>query len=338
MDVTDIQNFVINFTAIVWEALPFIVIGALIAGILEELLPQEAIAKILPKHFLPAVLLGGVLGLIFPMCECGIVVVMRRLLKKGLPLSCCVSYMLAGPILNIVVIMSTWYAFSPHMVGVEQTSLGWPMILIRCGMGFLVAVTTGMIVHFVQARSQDSLTTVKVPAAPAKELSMISETGEDPAKLPKKPLMARINNITETALHDFMDIMVFLIIGSALAAIIKTNPAWITQVEQLSRDNPFLAIPIMMFLAVLLCLCSEADAFLAASFVGMSISAKSAFLVLGPMFDFKLLLMYTRVFKLKLILTIVVCTSLQVLIYSTLLHFVYNPTVIGAPTAVESAQ
>jgi uncharacterized membrane protein YraQ (UPF0718 family) len=86
----------------------------------------------------------------------------------------------------------------------------------------------------------------------------------------------------------------------------------------------------MMGMAVLLCLCSEADAFLAASFTGMSVSAKIAFLVLGPMLDLKLLLMYTRVFKVKLIATIVTCTIIQVLIYSTIIHFVYNPTVPGA--------
>ncbi len=325
MEVTDIQNFVINFTAIVWEALPFIVLGAVIAGFLEELLPQEAIGKILPKHFVPAVIIGGMLGLIFPMCECGIVVVMRRLLRKGLPLSCCVSYMLAGPIVNVIVIMSTWVAFAPHKVGLEQTSLGMPMVLLRCGMGFLVACVTGMIVHWVQSRSKTSLTTVTVPP-PTPTISL------DMAPAPKPSLWLRINNITSTALHDFMDIMVFLIIGSALAAVIKTNPTWITHVESLSRDNPFLAIPVMMLLAVLLCLCSEADAFLAASFVGMSVSAKMAFLVLGPMLDLKLLLMYTRVFRKKLILTIVACTVVQVGLYSTILHFVYNPVAIGAPT------
>ena len=330
MEVTDIQNFVINFTAIVWEALPFIVLGAIIAGILEELLPQEAIAKILPKHFVPAVIIGALLGLVFPMCECGIVVVMRRLLRKGLPLSCCVSYMLAGPIVNVIVIMSTWVAFAPHKVGIEQTSLGMPMVLLRCGMGFLVACVTGMIVHWVQSRSTTSLTTVTVPP-PKSTLSL------DMAPLPKASTWQRINNITSTALHDFMDIMVFLIIGSALAAIIKTNPTWIIQVESHSRENPFLAIPVMMLLAVLLSLCSEADAFLAASFVGMSVSAKMAFLVLGPMLDLKLLLMYTRVFRKKLILTIVACTVVQVGLYSTILHFAYNPVAIGAPTTVAPA-
>ena len=62
----------------------------------------------------------GLLGLIFPMCECGIVVVMRRLLRKGLPLSCCIAYMLAGPIINLVVIFSTWVACRDHKIAPEM--------------------------------------------------------------------------------------------------------------------------------------------------------------------------------------------------------------------------
>src|SRR5437763_63655 len=74
----------------------------------------EALEKRVPTKLVRvlAILLGGLLGLVFPMCECGIVPVMRRLLRKGLPLSCCVCYMLAGPIINVVVISSTYAAFS----------------------------------------------------------------------------------------------------------------------------------------------------------------------------------------------------------------------------------
>jgi len=334
-----INNFVINFTAIVWEALPFIVLGALIAGILEELLPQEAISKILPKHFLPATIIGGLLGLVFPMCECGIVVVMRRLLRKGLPLSSCVSYMLAGPILNVIVIASTWYAFKEFKVGENQHSLGLPMVGLRCGIGFLVAVTTGVVVHFVQKSStKPLLTPLAMPDVPKTKpkLSLnVIDSPAPPQEKKKKSLVQRMNNISATALRDFMDITVFLIIGSALAAYVKSNPEWIRSIEVLSQQQPYLAIPAMMLLAVLLCLCSEADAFLAASFSGMSVSAKVAFLVLGPMFDLKLLLMYTQVFRVRLIATIVACTCIQVAAYSFLVHQVYNPSVYGTAAAAK---
>src|SRR5436190_4310070 len=84
-----IQDFIICFTSILYEAMPFIVLGAVIAGILEEVVPQQLIARIVPKNKYLAIGMSALLGLIFPMCECGIVPVMRRLLRKGLPLSCC---------------------------------------------------------------------------------------------------------------------------------------------------------------------------------------------------------------------------------------------------------
>ena len=310
MTVVDIQFFVRLFTSVVWEAMPFIVLGALIAGILEEFLPQQLIGKIMPKHALPAVVIGSLLGLVFPMCECGIVVVMRRLLRKGLPLSCCIAYMLCGPIINVVVLMSTWVAFVGHGYGAE-------MVILRAGMGFVVACVTGLIVHVVYRKYGNSLLTPLATPPAAVALGM----ADDDAKPAKKPFVQRLGNIAQTSLHDFVDIMVFLILGSLLAAIVKL---YVTpeQVETLSRDQPYLAIPLMMLLAVLMCLCSEADAFVAASFKEAAFTAKLAFLVLGPMFDLKLLLMFTRVFRPKLIAVIVVCTVSQVLVYCMILHSV----------------
>ncbi len=335
-----ILDYVLNFLGIVWEALPFIILGALIAGILEEMLPQQALANLLPKNAFLAILVGGVLGLIFPMCECGIVVVMRRLLRKGLPLSCCVAYMLAGPIVNLIVLGSTFVAFKDHTT-IEGTSLGWPMVFLRAGLGFIVAVATAGVVHVLakKAKPGELLTdkaTGDAAQAHAKPTLSLNVVDTPVAPEPKKPWVKRLNNITNTALKDFIDITVFLILGSALAALVRADPNLVGNLEDLSQKNPILAIPLMMIMALLLCLCSEADAFLAASFKGMSISAKLAFLVFGPMLDLKLLLMYTRVFKLKLILTIVASVTVFTLIVCTAVHFVYRPQVQGQ-TVVESA-
>ena len=88
--------------AVVWEAFPFVVLGAIVAGMLEEFVPQQWITRKMPKNKILGIAMGCLLGLLFPMCECGIVPVMRRLLRKGVPLGTCVAYMLAGPIINPV--------------------------------------------------------------------------------------------------------------------------------------------------------------------------------------------------------------------------------------------
>ena len=317
MFVNQIQTFVNLFTSIVWEAMPFIVLGAILAGILEEFLPQSLITKILPKSPIIAVVAGGLLGLIFPMCECGIVVVMRRLLKKGLPLSCCIAYMLAGPIVNVIVLTSTLVAFQGHkLLPTEPNGAGtlapW-MVLMRGGLGFAIAAITGLVVY---ARAGDGRRLLSDKALPdeGRSLDMV-ETAK-----PRKPFAQRIDLIARTALHDFSDIMRFLILGAFLAAMVKLFVAP-QQVEAFSQDYPYLSIPAMMILAVLMCLCSEADAFVAASFTQASISSKLSFLVLGPMLDLKLLLMYTRIFKPKLIAMIVTCTVSLTLLFSLGVHF-----------------
>ena len=321
---TEIQDFVVTFTSILWEAMPFIVLGAVVAGVLEEVLPQELMGRIAPKSAVPAAILGGLLGLVFPMCECGIVVVMRRLLRKGLPLACCISYMLAGPILNVVVILSTYVAFG----GLKQERMAYEMVALRCGLGFVVAVVTGCVVHFLEKKhgAAKLLTAVAAPPAPVKgglSLGLVEDAPEPPK--PRQPLFTRLGNISQTALHDFLDITVFLILGATLAALAKLyiDP---NEIVRISQERPLQAIPLMMALAVVMCLCSEADAFVAASFRDMTASSQLAFLVLGPMLDLKLLLMYTRVFKPRLIAVIVTCTVTQVLAYSLIVHTLYTPT------------
>ena len=330
----DVFDFVLTFISIIWEAFPFVVLGAVVAGVLEEVVPQQALAKLIPHNRLLAVVVGALLGLVFPMCECGIVPVMRRLLRKGLPLGTCVAYMLAGPIINLVVISSTYVAFGPHGIGHE-------MVAIRVGLGFLVAVSTAMIVQAQYAVHGSKLLT---PLAAPQEKAAIAPVAEDERPVhpsqnragESKPLFQRMANISETALHDFIDIMVFLTLGACMAALVKGQ--FSTQdVESISKGFPAVTILGMMVAAIVMCLCSEADAFVAASFTTLHPSAKIAFLVLGPMFDFKLLLMFTRVFRRRVIITIFVSVFVQVFVYSMAVHYLW-PYIVTPVAVVEGGQ
>ena len=315
-------DFVLTFVSIIWEAFPFVVLGAIIAGILEEVVPQQAIAKIIPKNKYLAIGIGAVLGLVFPMCECGIVPVMRRLLRKGLPLGTCIAYMLAGPIINVIVISSTAVAFKAYGIGTQ-------MVALRVGLGFIVAVVTASIVQAQYRKYGNKLLTPLAAPQPART-NDTAETNGQPQIHPSeqragesRPIAQRIANISETALHDFIDIMVFLTLGACLAALAK---GYFTpdMIENISQGYPGLTILGMMVMAVVMCLCSEADAFVAASFTTLHPSAKIAFLVLGPMFDFKLLMMFTRVFRRRLIVTIILAVSIQVFFYSLAVHYLWR--------------
>lgn len=301
-----------DFISIIYEALPFIVLGVFLAGLLEEFVPQQAIAKIVPRNKVLAISIGALLGLVFPMCECGIIVVMKRLLRKGLPLSVCVAYMLAGPVINVVVIGSTYVAFSSYNVEGKNDVLGgpWGVVAWRVGLSYLVAIVTALIVDWQWQRHGKRL------LHPSILHGLNAGAADDGVLVARRTWNERVNNITQTALHDFVDIMAFLVLGSVLAAfgkfIIKES-----NVQEWLQSTPGVAILLMMGIAVLFCLCSEADAFVASNFpLFWPDASKLAFLVLGPMLDFKLLLMFTRVYRARLIYTIVISLVIQVFAYT----------------------
>jgi uncharacterized membrane protein YraQ (UPF0718 family) len=320
-----VKDFISVFLSIVWEAFPFIVLGSVIAGFLEEFVPQRLISRILPRNRLVSIPIGALLGLVFPMCECGIIPVMRRLLRKGLPLSCCVAYLLAGPVINVVVLLSTYAAFSGANIPVGSARLvpqmpGWMMVSMRAGLAFLVAIGTALIVERRYRRYGNSLL-MPLAMPPSSDKLKPEAAGEVEEERPG--LLRRMGNVSETALHDFTDILVFLIIGALLSASVRM---WLTQdmIAEWSSSWPLLPILIMMGLAILLCLCSEADAFVAASYLTLQPAAKLAFLVLGPMMDIKLYVLYTRVFRPRLIWTIFPAVAVQVFLYCSLVYFVWK--------------
>ena len=148
------QNFWFSLLALVFEGVPFILLGSLISGVIGSFVPARTITSLLPRSRFPAILVSGLLGVIFPVCDCGIVPIVRRLLKKGVPLSCAITYMLASPIVNPLVIFSTVVAFQGQA---PLLNAG-----LRIGFGYFIAMTIGLIVSSLRAESilrKESVTT-----------------------------------------------------------------------------------------------------------------------------------------------------------------------------------
>jgi hypothetical protein len=145
-------------------------------------------------------------------------------------------------------------------------------------------------------------------------------------ELQRKTVLQRLISISGTALRDIIDILAFLILGAMLAAFFQTFGV-VQYVPELS-SNPLVSIPLMMLLAVLMCLCSEADAFVAANMILIPLGGKISFLVLGPMLDLKLYMMYTRVFRSRLIWTIIPTVVICVFLLSVLAQFI-GPWLFG---------
>lgn len=286
----NIDDFAFSFLSVLFEGVPFLLLGSLISGLVDVFVSSERMQKMLPKNPAASIFTGGLLGLIFPMCECGSVIVIRRFIKKGLPLSAATTYMLAAPIVSPLVALSTFAAFK----GEDP----WLMTSLRLSIGYLVAVTVGFIVHWLPA---SKILQPGVLGEAARRRTGLSITGEPVAQqdfssivagasLPKKLLLA-----VQSAASDFLDVAFYLIIGTALASVFNTA---VKQeiILPLATNTP-LAIVSMMALAAILALCSTTDAFIAWTFTTFPSAAKLAFLLFGPVFDLKLFWLYGVLFK-----------------------------------------
>ncbi len=308
------------FIAIVLEALPFMLVGTFVSGIVEVFVPREKVWALVPKNKTLAVMLSGFLGLALPVCECGVVVVMRRLVKKGLPFFCAVTYMLAAPILNVVVLGSTALAFQGRPEEPARLVVG-----SRAGLGYLIAVMVGLLCAYLFTRKSALLEGIASvddgQASATRSAAHEAHTHLPEELLAEAPSISVVTKLGAVARHaslDFIEVGRFLILGAVVAAALQTFVSRAALVAL--GKNPAASISTMMVLAVVLNLCSEADAFVAASFVQFTLASKLAFMVLGPMFDIKLLLMYLSVFRRKLILFLPVATSILVFLFCYLLH------------------
>ncbi|MCW1884078.1 permease [Luteolibacter flavescens] len=330
------QDFAFAFLSILFEGAPFILLGTLISGFIDIYLPAGTMDRLLPKRKFPAILVAGLLGIILPVCECAVVPVIRRLVKKGLPVSCALTYMLAAPIVNPITALSTWKAFKGPEIpfGEELTySASLVMTVSRLGLGFLVAVLVGLVVariplvKILRQRLVDSLQKddAPVPALAhshghAHDHDEKGCCGHDHDHGHDHSHKAcghdhghhhhhshddggnRLIAAFRSAMRDFVDVGVYFVIGVAITALFNTGIApgadWLDSLAK----NDIAAPAALMALAFVLSLCSTSDAFIAATLDKFTYGAKLAFLVFGPMLDVKLLFLYQTVLRKRFIL------------------------------------
>jgi len=283
--------------------------GSLIAGFLQVFLSKERLAALLPKR--PAMLLlsAGCLGMVFPVCECAVVPVVRRFLKKGLPFSAALAYLLAGPIFNPVVGASTAVAYS-FLPGWQTAAV----TAIRMGGGLTAALS----VAFILGRFFPRAEALRPAAMPSNAVG--PGMGED--RSGGRGFLSRIGDAVRHGMGDFLDMAQYLILGAFLAAVLQ-NLIPRSAFTGLAH-SPFALVGLMMGLAAALNLCSEADAFVAASFqTVLPLYGQMAFMILGPLWDLKLLCMYSGVFTRRAIMALSLCVwavvfLLMILLWATL--------------------
>ena len=263
------QTFLLIFSSIVIEALPFILVGALASAAIAVFLPERAfdsIARLPLALQIPSAALGG---FAFPVCECGSVPVARRLIARGVHPGAGVTFMLASPVINPVVLASTWVAYGGHLRGAE-------MVGGRASLGLLAAAAAGLAIG--RSRGAELLR----PRATAH-----AEHDHDHSRGPAA--------FSTHLVSDFLFMGKFIVLGAALSALVQATVPQ-SLIAKLG-GTPVLAALSLMAVAYVLSLCSEADAFIAASFTSFSPGAQLAFLVLGPIVDMKLTVLYGATFR-----------------------------------------
>ncbi|MGW0159809.1 permease [Mycobacterium sp. NPDC003323] len=258
----DIATGATVFCGIFVQALPFLALGVLVSGAVATFVTPDRLARWLPSRPAAAILTAGVGGAALPGCECGSVPIARRLFGDGAVGAAALTFMLAAPAINPVVLIATAVAFPGEPL----------MVLARCVASLLTATIMGALwARFGQPR----WITRQLPR-------------------PAHAHASRITVFAEAARHDFLQAASFLVLGAAAAALLHVVvPQWMF--DHLAGQLA-LGILVMAVLAVVLALCSEADAFVAASLSMLPLLPRLVFLVVGPAIDIKLFAMQAGMF------------------------------------------
>ncbi len=259
-----LQTATTIFVSVFVQAVPFLVLGVLLSGAIAAFVSADLLRRLLPRSTPGAICVAGVAGMALPGCECGSVPASRRLIDQGAPGAAALTFMLAAPAINPVVMVATAVAFT-----------GEPAMVVA---RFAGSLATALIVGMIWARIGRPEWLWPRPVA--------HEHGEHAD--------TRWGVFAETARHDLLQAGSFLVIGAAAVAALRVVVP--LHVFESLAGNIVVSIAVCAVLAVLLALCSEADAFVAAGMSTLPLLARVVFLVVGPVVDLKLIAMHVGSF------------------------------------------
>jgi len=295
-----IEEFSLYFIALILEASGFVLLGSIIGSIIEEFLPEDTIPRLVRGKTFGAILIAGLVGLVLPICECAIVPVAKKLIKKGTPPPAAITLMLAVPIMNPIVGFSTYVAFSSDI----------SFALTRMLSGYVLSVIIGTLFLLPFRNNAAALLLPDEPSPASCGCGQAHGHGSPVS------LKERLGHMAAHTWMEFSGAAGYLFLGAGIAAFVHS--AVPMKLFDLFNRFPGGDRLVMMAAAFTLNLCSEADAFVGRSFSFLfSPSAIMAFLVLGPMLDIKLLAMYRTIFKPRMILRLGLTIFAAVFIWIT---------------------
>ncbi|MGW4241714.1 permease [Nocardia sp. NPDC004722] len=285
-----LQTAVTIFAGVFVQAVPFLALGVTVSGVIAAFVSPALLRKVLPRNETAAIGVAGLAGMALPGCECGVVPVARRLTEQGAPRSVALAFMLSAPAINPVVLVATAVAFpgEPGMVAARFTG----------------SLATAFTMGFLWSR-------VGRPAWMRPRSASLDHcaTGR-----------GRWEIFSETARHDLLQASAFLVLGAGAAAALHVlvPPSWY---QHLSGQMA-VAVLVMAVLAIVLALCSEADAFVASSMSALPLLPRLVFLVVGPAVDMKLFAMQAGAFGRQFAIRFAPLTFAVALVCGTIAGFI----------------
>ncbi|WP_455361396.1 permease [Streptomyces sp. SYSU K21746] len=271
--------------AITVQALPFLLLGTLISGAVNAFVPAHVFSKALPRNPALAVPVASAAGIVLPGCECASVPVAGSLIRRGVTPAAAFAFLLSAPAINPIVLASTAVAFpgSPEMVAARLLA----SLATSAAMGWL----------WLKLGRAEWL---RMPAR---------HTGHQAGR-------SRWEEFRLGFQHDFLHAGGFLVVGAMAAATFNVTVP--RSVLETFSGSPWLSVLFLAALAIVLAICSEADAFVAASLTGFSPTARLAFMVVGPMVDLKLIALQAGTFGRSFALRFSTATAVVAVAFSAL--------------------
>ncbi|WP_101910665.1 permease [Marasmitruncus massiliensis] len=273
---TFLQSVNTIFISILLQAIPFVLIGVFTSSILQVFVSDTLLVRLFTKHRLLGAPLAVVLGVFFPVCDCAMAPVVARMVRKGVPLSYAVTFLLAAPVVNPVVIWSTLYAFP-----------GQPrIVLLRVVWGILVALIAGLLIPLLWKKGLPVQRTIIDSTCASGYIGDSSSEG----------FRGKLEILFRHAGMEFFNVGRYVVAGALISSVLQVLVPKTALLG--TAQNVVLAPLAMLVAAFLMSVCSTSNAFIARSFsYTFPIGSVLGFMVMGPMLDLKNLLMLMSGFR-----------------------------------------
>ena len=283
-DIGKVERFTTIFLSILIESMPFILIGSVISSVMQFFIPDEKMVKLFNKKGASGYFFACILGMAVPICDCGMMIITRRLIRKGVSVPKAVTFLLAAPAVNPIVMLSTYYAF-PERPGI---------VVCRIFFAMLIAVITGVILNAL----------IKDEKVVLNDMTINSCNGYGIQKINYKGTLGKIESVFKHTADEFFYSAKYIIFGAVVSSILQIVVSRSAFVGV--KSNLFVQLLIMMGLSFFMSVCANSNAFIGRGFTSVfSIVPVLCFIVMGPMVDIKNLFMMSGTFKESFILRLV---------------------------------